>query len=232
MGIYYVSGVPFGDELYHHGIKGQKWGIRRFQNPDGTLTAAGRERYNQEDDKAYVYNKRGERVYDTSKAQQAYESTRNSLSKKSYETVEQEWSSTLNDIYDSNYQQLPKKEQEKIKAGNERINQLMGERSEIFSSIRSEEAAKRTPSVLRQIFESDKAVRNRNDEIHKAATERANKNDDYKRINKEIAEISAKLAKTKNRYRDVSMQKILNKLPKEDRENAWILMKYYWHDYD
>lgn len=32
------------DELYHHGIKGQKWGIRRFQNPDGTLTAAGRQR--------------------------------------------------------------------------------------------------------------------------------------------------------------------------------------------
>lgn len=31
-------------ELYHHGIKGQKWGIRRFQNPDGTLTDAGRKR--------------------------------------------------------------------------------------------------------------------------------------------------------------------------------------------
>lgn len=33
------------DELYHHGIKGQKWGVRRFQNPDGTLTAKGRKRY-------------------------------------------------------------------------------------------------------------------------------------------------------------------------------------------
>lgn len=32
-------------ELYHHGIKGQKWGIRRFQNPDGTLTAEGIKRY-------------------------------------------------------------------------------------------------------------------------------------------------------------------------------------------
>lgn len=32
------------DERYlaHHGIKGQKWGIRRFQNEDGSLTAAGR----------------------------------------------------------------------------------------------------------------------------------------------------------------------------------------------
>lgn len=33
------------NELYHHGIKGQKWGIRRFQNSDGTLTAEGKERY-------------------------------------------------------------------------------------------------------------------------------------------------------------------------------------------
>lgn len=31
--------------LYHHGIKGQKWGIRRFQNPDGSLTEEGRRRY-------------------------------------------------------------------------------------------------------------------------------------------------------------------------------------------
>ena len=34
------------DELYHHGIKGQKWGIRRYQNPDGSLTAAGKKRHN------------------------------------------------------------------------------------------------------------------------------------------------------------------------------------------
>lgn len=36
------------DELQHHGIKGQKWGKRRFQNEDGSLTAQGRARYNQE----------------------------------------------------------------------------------------------------------------------------------------------------------------------------------------
>lgn len=32
-------------ELYHHGIKGQKWGVRRFQNKDGSLTPKGVQRY-------------------------------------------------------------------------------------------------------------------------------------------------------------------------------------------
>lgn len=34
--------------LYHHGIKGMKWGIRRYQNEDGSLTAAGRKRLSKE----------------------------------------------------------------------------------------------------------------------------------------------------------------------------------------
>ena len=35
-----------GDSLEHHGILGMKWGIRRYQNKDGSFTQAGRKRYN------------------------------------------------------------------------------------------------------------------------------------------------------------------------------------------
>lgn len=42
---YYVGTMPVGEHLSHHGIKGMKWGQRRYQNPDGSLTAVGRVRY-------------------------------------------------------------------------------------------------------------------------------------------------------------------------------------------
>ena len=38
------------NNLQHHGIKGQKWGVRRFQNKDGSLTSAGRKRQKQNND--------------------------------------------------------------------------------------------------------------------------------------------------------------------------------------
>lgn len=36
--------IVFNGELYHHGVLGQRWGVRRFQNKDGSLTSAGKKR--------------------------------------------------------------------------------------------------------------------------------------------------------------------------------------------
>lgn len=50
MGIEYI--LTSNGELYHHGTKGMKWGVRRYQNADGSLTAAGKKRYYKEADRA------------------------------------------------------------------------------------------------------------------------------------------------------------------------------------
>lgn len=58
-------------ELYHHGIIGQKWGIRRFQNADGTLTPAGKRHYDKLDQKwtKKNYNKIYSETFKRSKAE-------------------------------------------------------------------------------------------------------------------------------------------------------------------
>lgn len=63
--------------LMHHGIQGQKWGVRRYQNEDGSLTDAGRKRYNQDNFKEYKREVKRGRTGNTNALNRFYESEAN-----------------------------------------------------------------------------------------------------------------------------------------------------------
>lgn len=57
-----LARTQYPDYLVHYGIAGQRWGIRRYQNEDGTLTEEGKLRYNEGQPESETWNK-GEAKY-------------------------------------------------------------------------------------------------------------------------------------------------------------------------
>lgn len=81
----------YKDELYHHGIKGMRWGVRRYQNYDGTYTQAGLKRY-----------RKAEENYNGAKKQ--YEEARKSSDKvtaKAAKATLRQTKHTLNNAYNA-----------------------------------------------------------------------------------------------------------------------------------
>ena len=60
---YLAYRIKYSDELYHYGVKGQKWGIRRYQNPDGSLTDEGYARYGVDPNSGEMSSE-GKQLYD------------------------------------------------------------------------------------------------------------------------------------------------------------------------
>ena len=97
------------NELYHHGILGQKWGIRRYQNSDGSLTNAGKLRYGKKHQRLMRVTNR----YEQLKARAEFDKANNPLNQ--------------HIIAQTNLSRRIKNYQKRIDAGNKKWKELYDE---------------------------------------------------------------------------------------------------------
>ncbi len=67
-----IYNINSSNELAHWGIKGMRWGVRRYQNADGSLTPAGKKRYGDDDDTGETKEETRARVLKSTNASEIY----------------------------------------------------------------------------------------------------------------------------------------------------------------
>lgn len=184
-----------GTELYHHGIKGQKWGIRRFQNPDGSLTPEGEARYGKSVRK--LQKKVVNKVYKENRKNGGhfvFKPYRTSTGS-NYDRVNSEYENTVSN--DKKYKELSKK------AYDAEMKRLLYERDHAYNKKTGEldddkyEAVWKSKEYSKLYDESEKATKAKDARVKEIASQYVDKIKDAKLDDMHITE-----------YRDIAKKYI------------------------
>lgn len=144
--------------LAHHGILGQKWGVRRFQNKDGSLTAKGKARLEKKDAKwaKKNYNKIESKVYKKSKKElDAFE--KNDLRKRvSMRNASGKLSMTYVNEYNQKMAEIMNKNVDEIRAPSGRVVRFVAKRGAVGVHMALADSNFDMSNVKRGVYESGK----------------------------------------------------------------------------
>lgn len=196
--------------LMHHGVKGQKWGVRRYQNYDGTLTAQGKQKlgYRSTSISGYVARKQSEKVnksFQTWKVEAAKRDNAIAAGKKATEALLAYERDRTNKDLKSDYKQKEKEYKKALRSNTTyRKGQVKGEvghdraRKYLTEAKRAEKDFKKDPSNYSRYDDYTRYMNKHDKELAKArrAPEVAARRSRKKASMKRAATITVKAAAT------------------------------------
>lgn len=184
---------PYSNELMHYGIRGMKWGIRRFQNPDGTLTAAGRRRYGTIENLERGMTKKQASAHDAAKNAAINSGKTSEVQKFSSELTREEMARAVQRIQDE--QKLSELRAKDVAAGQQKVKAII----EAGGQLKT--AGETVKNVYNLVAQANNAF-NKENKLPIIGQDSNNKKPGEKSIEQQTKEFALERMKTKAKWED------------------------------